>query len=246
MMQESELPRGSTNRGLVVRVGDTIRRPRSAGSGLVEALLLHLEDVGWRCAPRFLGIDDADRQVLTFVRGRTHRQPPWQTDDVHNAAQLGHLAALLRTLHEATATFRPPSEESSKRPLPLLGSTWTHGDPGYPNVVYDDEAVVGLIDWEFAGAADPLCDLAALLAVSVRGPRPDADDHVRRAKAVALAATAIADNYGLTDEQVGNLGGAAAMVLDDAALLWQTADAPMADIDRLGWRAEWYRNWSGI
>ncbi len=48
---------GLANRGAVVRVGDTVRRPLRPGSSAVWALLDHLEGVGFGEAPRFLGID---------------------------------------------------------------------------------------------------------------------------------------------------------------------------------------------
>ncbi len=59
---------GDLTEGLV-RVGETVRRPRIAESDLVEALLLYLQRCGFDGAPRFLGIDDAGRQVLSFVHG---------------------------------------------------------------------------------------------------------------------------------------------------------------------------------
>jgi len=39
----------------IVRVGDTVRRPRHARSDLVHALLRHLDAVGFEDAPRLLG-----------------------------------------------------------------------------------------------------------------------------------------------------------------------------------------------
>jgi hypothetical protein len=43
---EELLDGGSTHVGQVVRIGDTVRRPRTAGAELVEAFLIHLERVG--------------------------------------------------------------------------------------------------------------------------------------------------------------------------------------------------------
>ena len=122
--------------------------------------------------------------------------------------------------YAACTTQRPtsflPSVRSLGVELPLAGEVWTHGDVGYSNVVYRDRHLVGLIDWEFAAPAHRCCDPAALLAVSVRGPRPDVDDNTRRAAATKLAAAAIADGYGMTDEEVRALPKMAAAVLDDA------------------------------
>jgi len=60
--QELEVPLsgGDLTEGLV-RVGETVRRPRIAESDLVEALLLYLQRRGFDGAPRFMGIDDAGR-----------------------------------------------------------------------------------------------------------------------------------------------------------------------------------------
>ena len=56
---------GIANRGRVVRIGDTVRRPQRATSPAIHALLRHLADVGFPGAPRFLGIDEQGREVLS-------------------------------------------------------------------------------------------------------------------------------------------------------------------------------------
>jgi hypothetical protein len=127
---DGPLSGGHSKAGRVVRIGDTIRRPRLPGAEVVEALLAHLAEVGFDAAPQFLGIDDHGRQTLSFVPGEVYRQPPWQLDDTINVARLGELAAVLRRLHDATATFQPPDGAKPTRSLPLAGATWTHGDPG--------------------------------------------------------------------------------------------------------------------
>lgn len=235
---------GVTNAGSIIRIGDTIRRPRSPGSEVVEALLLHLEKAGWPHSPRFLGVDDVQRQVLSYLPGQTLREPPWQTDDLDNAHHLGQIAGLLRSLHDTTVSFIPPPDAPPQRPLPVFGATWTHGDPGYPNIVYAEGDIAGFIDWEFAGPADPLCDLAALLAVSVRGPRLGSTDHERRVRAVHLASEAIATAYDLSDEQLARLPVTAALVLEDTAAYWTQTGHSISDIARLRWRADWFRSWS--
>src|SRR5262249_50614643 len=53
----------------VVRVGDTVRRPQNANSDYVHELLLHLERCGFDGAPRYLGVDDRGREILTFIEG---------------------------------------------------------------------------------------------------------------------------------------------------------------------------------
>lgn len=237
---EIPLAGGVTNAGTVVRVGDTVRRLRGRGSPTVEALLLHLESVGFDGSPRFLGIDERGRQIVTYLEGVVDSSPSWQQDDALNARQLGRVASLLRRLHTASSSFEPPSDGHSRRALPLFGTVWTHGDPIYANVVFRAGVPVSLIDWEFAAPADRLCDLAGLLATEVRGPRMDADDHGRRVQAVRLALSAIAVGYGLSPAERADLPLAAAAVLIDAAAFWTTVGLPPEQSDRAVWKADWF------
>lgn len=234
---------GTLNRGEVFRAGDTVRRPRREGSEVVEALLLHLEAVGFDAAPRFRGVDDQGRQVVAFVEGDVYSHAPWESDDRENAAQLGRIAAALQSLHQATASFVPP-DASPQRPLPIAGTTWTHGDPGYPNVVYRGGQLAAFIDWEFAAPADPLCDPAALLGLYTRIPKPYVADNDRREQACRVSLHAIAEGYSMTDEQRCDLPDAAATVIEDAAAFWSTRpDAPdEATFERMRWRAAWLRD----
>jgi hypothetical protein len=69
-MTSTEIPLGGGNvSGGVVRVGDTVRRPAGPWTPALHALLTHLHDVGFRGAPRPLGIDEHGREVLTFIPG---------------------------------------------------------------------------------------------------------------------------------------------------------------------------------
>ena len=94
---------GTANRGQVVRVGDTVRRPQRRTSPATHALLRHLADVGFTGAPRFLGIDELDREVLSYVPGTaiTPPFPDWALTD----EALASVAALLLSYHRAVETF---------------------------------------------------------------------------------------------------------------------------------------------
>lgn len=229
---------GSENAGEVVRIGDTIRRPRQEGYEVVEALLLHLESVGYDRAPRFLGVDDEGRQVLSFMEGEVYRQPPWQLDDLANANRLALAATALAELHEATAAFTPPTGAGPRRPLPLPGETWTHADVGYGNQVWQGDDFVGFIDWEFAAPGHHAYDLAALLMLAIRGPRPDADDPIRRAAAMRLALHRVADAYGLDDRS--SLPEMMAIVAEDAIRWWRSSQTA-EQLAAWQWRADWVR-----
>ena len=69
----------------VVRVGDTVRRPRTRGSEFARELLIYLHHVGYDGAPRYLGVDDqaetstssslVRRRAIRASAMRRHTQP---------------------------------------------------------------------------------------------------------------------------------------------------------------------------
>jgi len=64
-MAEVEVPLAGGNvAAKVVRVGTTVRKPVTVATPAVEAVLRHLQRVGFAGAPRALGRDGQDRQVL--------------------------------------------------------------------------------------------------------------------------------------------------------------------------------------
>src|SRR5215210_8669292 len=73
--REVLLPGGTSNRGLVVRVGDTVHRPQTEASAAVHDLLLHLESVGFEGAPRYLGQDEQGREILSYIDGEAAIAP---------------------------------------------------------------------------------------------------------------------------------------------------------------------------
>src|SRR6476619_4111587 len=101
---ELELPGGAS--GLrVVRVGDTVRRPLHGNAPFVHALLRHFEAVGFEGAPRFLGIDEEGREILSYVEGRVYPGPD-EVDDPVVILGDEHLVSagrLIRSFHDATA-----------------------------------------------------------------------------------------------------------------------------------------------
>jgi len=202
-MTEQPLVGGmNTGRG-VVRVGDTVRRPEMAAP--VRALLRHLETVGFRGAPRHLGIDEQGRDVLTWIDGEVPvpPYPDWALTD----AALESLGRLVRDYHEAVASFDPGGligwsvEWSDPDGGPLV----CHNDIFPENTVFQDGAVIALIDFDMAAPGRPLWDLAIaaeewtpLHAPGARLSTPDSLDAVRRLGLLAGA-------YGLARERAEEL-----------------------------------------
>jgi len=77
----------------VVRIGDTVRRPVKPQSLFVARLLTHLTHIGFDGAPRFLGRDEHDRDILSFIPGwvpahfqRFENEQVWGQDNYYNAS----------------------------------------------------------------------------------------------------------------------------------------------------------------
>lgn len=145
----------------VWRVGDTVRRSTGPWTPAVHALLNHLESVGFPYSPRVLGIDEAGREILTFIEGVSGLRP-WpavlRTDDGLRA-----IGRMLGELTAAVQTFTPPPDavwRTTMAGLPIPGSSIRHGDLGMWNTLWDGDRLVGLIDWDFAEPAPPLWDVA--------------------------------------------------------------------------------------
>lgn len=159
MPAERLLRGGTANRGLVVRVGDTVRRPRRATSEATHSLLRFLHDVGFDGAPRFLGVDDQGREVLSYVSGEavTPPYPKWAL----TGEALDSVASLLRRYHEAVEGFDPsPYAWPSSPPPEYGGGLVSHNDTNLDNVVFAGGRAVALIDFDLASPGSRLWDVA--------------------------------------------------------------------------------------
>lgn len=131
----------------VVRVGGTVGRPLHERSPYLQAVLLHLEAVGFDGAPRFLGIDEQGREILTYIDGEVPDGYPEQFSE----QRLRTVARLIRDCHDATAGTALAGD----------GAVVCHGDLGQHNTVFRGEQAVGLIDWDDGvGPGQRLVDFA--------------------------------------------------------------------------------------
>lgn len=143
-------PDGQPSR--VFRRGGTVLRPAGPWTPAVHALLLHLERAGFAGAPRVVGdgYDGQGREVLTFIEGTFVHPHAWSDD------QIWHAGRLLRTLHDATAGFRPPPG-AVWYPWPFRaglgepGTVISHCDAGPWNFAVRDGLPFALTGWDTAG-----------------------------------------------------------------------------------------------
>jgi hypothetical protein len=150
---------GLTNAGLVSRVGQTVRRPRRPNSPATWALFDHLERIGFDGAPRFLGIDDRGREMLSFIPGEAAIEPhqDWALTD----QALVSVAELLRRYHDAVGSFAATGHTWPEFvPAAFREGIISHNDPNLDNVIFSGGVAVGLIDFDLASPGSAVWDVA--------------------------------------------------------------------------------------
>lgn len=183
----SEIPLSGGDMNVVVRVGDTVRRPPEPQP--VRELLEWYEHVGFDGAPRFLGFDEQGREILTYIEGEPAFAPVPSSDEV-----VAGIGRLLRRAHDAQDGFAPASL--------VIG----HCDLFWTNVIFRDGLPVALIDWELARPVTRTLEVA-LAATYWGGVRIDRQlvewgiPLERRGERLRL----LCDTYGLEPGERGRL-----------------------------------------
>lgn len=185
MSEEIQLGGGATTDG-VVRVGDTVRRPLRYASQLMRDVLVHLERAGFNAAPRWLGLDDQGRNVLSWIDGETLTErgqmhpyigdPPGRI--TFSDEQIAAAMSLLRRYHDAFGD-----------------DVVCHGDFGPWNIVWRDELPFAAIDFGNVYRGDAADDVAYALRmfISYGLARAAPTELVRRTLAALQAYGAVFD-----------------------------------------------------
>jgi hypothetical protein len=176
---EQKLEGGRVTEG-VVRIKNVVHRPMGPHSDFSHALLLHLQKVGFNDAPRFLGIDEMGREMLSFIPGEVPANLGEWTDD-----QLITAAKLIRKFHDATAGSL------------LVGECEVvcHNDLSPCNFVMQQEKPFALIDFDTTAPGTRIRDLAyALWMWCCLGEEIDFDLQIKRIRLMC-------DAYGIIDRK---------------------------------------------
>ncbi|MEJ2857647.1 MULTISPECIES: phosphotransferase [unclassified Saccharothrix] len=138
----------------VVRIGRTVRRPVRAWSEAVQWLLSGLAAAQVRGVPRWHGVDDEGREVLTFLPGEAGSAYGGPETALVSAAKL------LRRIHDATAAL--PDKASHPWQLPAVEPVEVvcHGDFAPYNCAFHDGETTGVFDFDTAHPGPRSWDLA--------------------------------------------------------------------------------------
>lgn len=112
-------------------------------------------------APRLVAVD-GDEELLTWIDGESG---PNGWAKIVPEAGLRRWASFLRRYHDAVAGYRPDSATiwSGGAGGCAPGEIVCHGDFGPWNGVWRGDDIVGLLDFDHAGPAQPLFDIAYAL-----------------------------------------------------------------------------------
>lgn len=149
----------------VYRSEDTVRRELKSDSNKTHKLLQHLERKGFDYAPKFLGIDDKNREILSFIEGEADNYPlkkyMWSND------VLNEIAKMLRLYHDAVSDFPSLNDWKPMDNTPNNIEVVCHNDFAIYNIIFNQEKPVGIIDFDVVAPGPRLWDIAYTLYTCV-------------------------------------------------------------------------------
>ncbi|WP_214795446.1 MULTISPECIES: aminoglycoside phosphotransferase family protein [unclassified Exiguobacterium] len=157
--QEERLSGGNVS--TVYKKGNYVYRTQKDGSSNIHRLLRHLEAKGISEVPRFVGIDEQGREILTYLNGETADYPlksyMWSDEAIQGAARL------MRRLHDASSDFEWSAEwvpiDNTPQPLEVI----CHNDFAVYNTIFYEGKVSGIIDFDLAAPGPRAWDIVYAL-----------------------------------------------------------------------------------
>lgn len=142
-------------------MGDTVRREIKQDNSKIHKLLEHLENKGFCYAPKFLGIDEKGREILSFIEGEAGNYP--LKEYMWSDGVLREIAKILRQYHDAVSDFPLSDEWKPIDNTPSNIEVVCHNDFAIYNLIFNHEKPVGIIDFDVAAPGPRLWDIAYTL-----------------------------------------------------------------------------------
>ena len=160
---EERLPGGKLT--VVVRAGDTVRRPSQPWSSEVQRLLRHVRERDFLLAPEPHGFDDQGREVLSYIEGDTSASVAHWPGSLWSDGLLAEVGRAVAAYHRAVWDYVPDEGVPWQyRPRDLLaGEIICHHDFAPYNAVFKGDRLLGMIDWDCAGPGTVREEIAFLV-----------------------------------------------------------------------------------
>lgn len=151
---DEELPLDGGNVSAdVVRIGDTVRKPWTAATPHVHSFIAAVRRAGVD-VPTVSGPDQQGRQMIEFIPGTLAIESSPLT-----RAELTRVGAMVRAIHDASASFVPDSDARWTVAIPASADELIcHNDLAPWNLIIGDRWA--FIDWDAAGPSTRVWDLA--------------------------------------------------------------------------------------
>lgn len=162
----------------VVRIGETIHRSIGSNPEFSHKLLALLEQKNFKGAPKYIGLDDKGREILTYIDGVVPKgEHKWTME------QMIKVVKMMREFHDASAG----NELSGNSEVVC------HNDLAPWNVVLKNDSPVALIDFDEVSPGNRVDDLAYFLWTFLDlGNDTPVDTQIGRIKILC-------DQYGYSD-----------------------------------------------
>lgn len=155
---DGPLQGGTANHGRVVKVGNTVQRPRGPHTPSVHALLDYLVAHGFGQAPRVLALSPRI-ETVGFIPGTAANEPV--PDWALTEQALRSVGALLRSYHDHAVGFDLRGRRWQRElPARWRGALITHNDLNPANVIFRNGRAVAMIDFDLAAPGQPAFDVA--------------------------------------------------------------------------------------
>ena len=141
--QEITFKSGESNGG-VVRIGNTVRRNLTERSDFVHQLMEELTSHHFLLSPKFIGIDEKGREVISYISG----------------IQMNHGEITIDIMKQSMSALKKFHDILAESKLSEDQETVVHTDFAPWNLIVEDENLVGVIDFDGAIPGKRLTDIA--------------------------------------------------------------------------------------